>query len=104
MSVTVSLQIVAIPHVAYVIGHVIVDILKTETAVSVITILLIVLLDNTLLEIPVIHVTLFHQTDIIQQLDHVIGHVIVDTTNQAIVVSAITIITTSTIVLSENTR
>lgn len=93
MCVLISHQIVAIPHVDYVIGHVIVDTLKMETAVSVITILLIVLLDNTLLEIPVIHVTLFHQTDTTQQLVHVIGHVIVATTNQGIHVSE-TIITT----------
>jgi hypothetical protein len=104
MSVIASLQIVAIPHVVCVIGHVIVDTLKTETAVSVITTLLIVLLDNMLLGIPVIPVTLFHQTDTIQLLAHVIGHVIVATTSQVIVVSVITIITTSMIVLSENTK
>lgn len=104
MCVIASHQIVTTQHADYVIGHVIVATLKMETAVSVIITLLTVLLDNMPLVIRATHVALSHQTDTIQLLDHVIGTVIVDTTNRAIAVSVITTITTSTTVLSENIK
>ena len=78
----------------HVIGVVKVVTTNRETHVSAtITTIHHVLLVNTHLAIPATGVTLLHQMATIPMLALVIGHVIADTTNQEIVVSAITTIT-----------
>jgi len=69
-----------------------VDTTNQAIPVSQITIIPLVQLDNTDLEILVIHVEQFLGIDTTLQLVPVIGPVIVDTTNQEILVSQITII------------
>jgi hypothetical protein len=104
MFVLISHQIVAIPHVGYVIGPVMLIILKMGISVSVITIPPTALLDNINQGIHATLVTLFLQTDTIPLLAHVIGRVIAATTNQGIHVSETITTTISTTVLSENTK
>ena len=104
ISVLISHQIVAILTAEHVIGPVMLTILKMGISVSVITRHQIVLQDNINQGIHATLVPLSLQTDIIPLLAHVIGLVIVATTNQGIHVSETITTTISTTVLSENTK
>jgi hypothetical protein len=80
-------------------GVVIQDTISLEILVSAITTIILVAPGSISLEIIVIHVALFHQMATTLELIHVIGLVIVDTTNQVTLVS----VTTQIPVVLDNT-
>lgn len=72
-----------------------VEVLVSQIITQIITTILSVELDSTGQTTHVMHVSVHQQIPTIQQLDHVIGHVTVDTTRVEVLVSIVETITTT---------